>query len=305
MNRLTHCVLVTLVALLAGSAGAQTATGSFDRTLSVPAGLKLDVRTGAGSIDVRTGAAGRVEVHGEIRVGRASDDAAAEAIVAQLMASPPIELAGSELTIGRLDDSLQHQSIAISYRVMVPADASVRSRSGSGRQTVAGVAGPVDAATGSGGVMLTGIAGAVRAATGSGSIEAHGIGGAFDGKTGSGAVKLEQTGPGDVSVTTGSGGVELSGVDGGARVHTGSGAIAVEGKPSAAWEIEAGSGAVLVNLPDDAAFTLDAHAGSGRITTSHPVTVTGSTERGQLRGQVRGGGPTVRIRTGSGGITID
>jgi hypothetical protein len=31
----------------------------------------------------------------------------------------------------------------------------------------------------------------------------------------------------------------------------------------------------------------------------------GTVERGELQGQVRGGGPAIRIRTGSGGISID
>ena len=102
------------------------------------------------------------------------------------MASPPIELAGNQLKVGPLDDSLQHESVTISYTITVPAATSVRARTGSGAQTVAGVAGPVNAATGSGRVTLTDIPGAVQAATGSGAIEARGIGGAFDGRTGSG-----------------------------------------------------------------------------------------------------------------------
>jgi hypothetical protein len=304
MARRLRYPAVPLVLLLAAPVAAQVATGSFDRTLQVPDSLELDVRTGAGAISIRSGAPGRVEVHGEIRVGRA-DRAAAEALVAKITASPPIELTGSELTIGRLDDALARQSVAISYSITVPAATSIRSRTGSGTQTVVGVAGPVNATTGSGGITLTDIRGAVEAATGSGAIDARGIGGAFKGTAGSGSVTLAQTAPGDVSVSTGSGRVELTGVDGSVRVRTGSGGITVAGKPSNDWNIEAGSGTVRLSLPADAGFTLDAHAGSGSVTTTHPVTVVGSTERGRLRGQVRGGGPTVRIRTGSGGIGIE
>jgi Toastrack DUF4097 len=305
MARLPRYLLVTLVTALAWPVAAQTATGSFDRTLNVPEPLELDVRTGAGAIEIHVGGPGRVEVHGDIRVGRTADRAAAEAIVAQLMAAPPIELAGSELEIGHLDDSLAHQRVAISYTLTVPATTSVRSRTGSGAQTVVGVAGPVNVATGSGGLTLTDIPGAVEATTGSGAIEARGIGGGFHGSTGSGSVTVAQSAPGEVSVSTGSGRVELSGLDGGARVRTGSGGIMVTGKPSAAWDLQAGSGTVRLKLPADATFTVDAHASSGPVTTSHPVSVVGSTERGRLRGQVRGGGPTVRVRTGSGAIIVE
>jgi hypothetical protein len=305
MTRPIRYLLAALLALLVAPVSAQVATGSFDRTLNVSEPLALDVRTGAGAIEIRPGAPGRVEVHGDIRVGRSVGRAEAEALVAQITASPPIELAGSQLTIGRLDDSLAHKNVAISYRLTVPAATSVRSRTGSGAQTVAGVAGPVNAATGSGAVTLTDVRGAVEAATGSGSIEARGIAGAFNGRTGSGSVTLEQTAPGDVSVSTGSGSVDLSGVDGGARVRTGSGGITIAGTPSGEWALDAGSGSVRLRLPADAAFALDARAGSGSVTTSHPVTVVGTTQRGQLRGEVRGGGPTVRIRTGSGGISVE
>jgi hypothetical protein len=305
MTRLMRCLLATLLVLLAAPVSAQVATGSFDRTLNVPERLELDIRTGAGAIEIRPGAPGRVEVHGDIRVGRPLDRAEAEALVAEIAASPPIELAGGALTIGQLDDSLAHRNVAISYRVTVPVATSVRSRTGSGAQTVAGVAGPVNAATGSGAVTLTDVHGAVEAATGSGAIEARGIAGAFNGRTGSGSVTLAQSAPGDVSVSTGSGSVDLSGVDGAAHVRTGSGGITVAGTPSGDWSLDAGSGAVRLLLPADAAFTLDARAGSGPVTTSHPVTVLGTSQRGQLRGDVRGGGPTVRVRTGSGGISVE
>jgi ribosomal protein S9 len=61
---------------------------------------------------------------------------------------------------------------------------------------------------------------------------------------------------------------------------------------------------VTLHLNRDAAFDLYAHASSGRITVDHPLTVTGTLSRHEMRGKVRGGGNLIEIRTSSGGITI-
>ena len=310
MTRSLQLLSVSLLLVAAVCARAQGTTGSFDRTLTVAEPVELDVRTGSGSIEVRAGAAGKVEVHGEIRVGSwrgffGGGSAGADDIVEKIKASPPIEQQGNRLTIGRLDESFWQKNVSISYMIVAPANTQVRTRSGSGGQKVSGLAGPVFTETGSGSVEFADIGGAAEARTGSGSIRGRGIAGAFTGSTGSGGIEVEQTAHGDVSASTGSGGVELKGVDGAARVRTGSGSVTIAGKPTGAWEVDTGSGSVSVRMPADAAYTIDAKAGSGGVRTSQPITVSGNIDRGSLYGQVRGGGPTVRIRTGSGGITLD
>jgi DUF4097 and DUF4098 domain-containing protein YvlB len=309
MTRSLRLLALSLLFVVAACARAQTASGTFDRTLNVGEPLELDVQTGSGAIEVRAGAAGKVEVHGEIRVGNwktlVGARAGAEEVVEKIKASPPIELEGNHLRIGQLDEAFWKQNASISYTIVAPAATQLRARTGSGSQTARGLAGPVVLESGSGSVTLEDIAGAAEVRTGSGSIQAHGIGGAFTGSAGSGHIEVAQTGHGDVAASTGSGSVELKGVDGAARVRTGSGSVTVDGKPAGPWELETGSGSVNARMAPDAAFTIDAKAGSGGVRTSLAVTIAGSVERGQLQGQVRGGGPTVRIRTGSGGITID
>jgi hypothetical protein len=304
MTRSLRLLSMSLLVAVTGCAWAQMATGTFDRTLSVGSPLELDVQTGSGAITIRAGAEGTVVVHGEIHVGgwRASE---ADEIVENIKASPPIELDGNTLRIGRLDESYWRKSVSISYEIVVPAATRVRSRTGSGSQTVTGLAGPVRVESGSGSAALTDIGGATEASTGSGSIRATGIAGAFTGRAGSGRIEVAQTARGDVAVSTGSGSIELKGVDGALRARAGSGSITIDGTPAGEWDIETGSGSVRAHVPNDAAFTLDVQAGSGGVSTSHPVTIEGAVGHGQLRGQVRGGGPTVRIRTGSGGVSLD
>ncbi|MBN1238046.1 MAG: DUF4097 family beta strand repeat protein [Gammaproteobacteria bacterium] len=286
------------------SAEAQQATGSFDRRLTLDGPVELEVVTGSGSVEVRRGRSGEARVAGRISVhrswGRGADEA--EEIVSRIEADPPIELVDGRLRVGRIEDSEARRNVSISYEIEIPADTPVGSRTGSGSQSISGVAAPVDASTGSGSIALADIGGPATASTGSGSINASGIGGAFTGRTGSGGVRLVQSAPGDVHIETGSGSSRVSGVQGAVRVRAGSGSIEVQGEPTGPWTLESGSGSITLRLPSDVGFDIDAASGSGGIQLEHPVE--GTIRRGRVDGTVRGGGPLLDLRTGSGSVNV-
>lgn len=283
-----------LTAALAISGGctvtisAQTVERSFERTLSTTAGtVELDVRTASGGIDVTTGESGTVRITGHIRarVRGSTSQAEAEERARAIETNPPIEQDGNLIRISRVERSLR-RNVSVSYEIVVPPDTTVRSQTGSGRQRVEGVRGSVEATTGSGRVTVSNVAGDVTAETGSGRIELTMIGGDTDAETGSGRIRID-------------------GLRAALAARTGSGSISAVGAPDGDWSLRTGSGSVTVDFPDDARFELDARSGSGRVETDHPVTVTGTIDRRSLRGTVRGGGPSVVIRTGSGRITVD
>ena len=313
MNSTSRIRVLTLCGvLLSGlwSASALGASGSFEESLSVNEPLVLDVSTGSGSIKITTSDSGRAEIKGQIKVGggwffsrRSSSEK--QEMVDQLESNPPVSLVDGRLEVGHIKDKAYKHNVSISYEIVVPPGTEVVSHTGSGSQTITGVAGPVYARTGSGSVTLTEIGGAVNAHTGSGSIRANEIAGAFEAHTGSGRVWLTQIAPGDVVVTTGSGGSELHGVVGALRVKAGSGRVEVDGQQIGNWNVDTGSGSVRISLPDDAAFELDARTGSGGISIDHPLTVQGKISKKHLRGEVRGGGDQLTIETGSGGINIE
>jgi DUF4097 and DUF4098 domain-containing protein YvlB len=300
--------------------------GKFERTLNVTGPVELDVTTGSGKIDVRAGGASVVQIYGTIR---ARDDFRTDAQekIRYLTANPPIEQTGNTIRIGRIDNEAYRNNVSISYEIVAPAETRLRAKTGSGSQKIDGLRGPVDAGTGSGSIAMYGVgsdviahtgsggieldqvAGRVEASTGSGSIRGQRITGAIRAETGSGSVTLEQTsaergGAREVEASTGSGSIEISGVDGPLRAESGSGGISVSGNPSGDWKIHASSGGVTLHLSRDAAFDLYAHASSGRITVDHPLSVTGTINRHEMRGKVRGGGSLIEVRTSSGGITI-
>jgi hypothetical protein len=98
--------------------------------------------------------------------------------------------------------------------------------------------------------------------------------------------------------------VHLRGVRGGADVDTGSGSITIEGVMMDDWRVRAASGSVTLRLPAEAEFDLSARTNSGSIDLAHPLTMSGTVNRRDVHGRVRGGGPSLDVRTASGSIQI-
>jgi len=318
--------LAAALLLVAMTAVARAAAeGSFERTLKVTGPVELDVSTPSGHIDVRTGDSSTVRIRGTIRASSGrwlSSDADAERNVRYLESNPPIEQSGNYVKIGHTEDRELMRNVSISYDLVVPAETRLRSSTGSGSQSIAGLRGPVkagtgsgnlriddigdqlEAHTGSGNIEIRSVKGRLHAQTGSGPIRATDIAGGFVATTGSGDVRLEQSSPGDGKVDTGSGTVEIHGLRGGLRVETGSGGINVAGEPTGDWSLHTGSGGVIVRVPSEAAFDVDAHTSSGHISSSHSITAQ-TIGRGELRGKVGQGGVRLELRTGSGNIQIE
>ena len=323
--------LATMLAALGLAAGAHLSArafsteGSFDRSLKVTGAVEMEVTTGSGNIDVRSGNSSTVHVHGTIRASDSWRDSSgdAERKVRFLESNPPIEQSGNVIRIGHIDDPELRRNISISYELEVPAETRLTSSTGSGHLNISGISGPLKANSGSGSLKISGIGGEAELETGSGDVEADsikgrvrirtgsgwirgsGIAGAITAVTGSGDIRLEQTAPGDVRVETGSGGAEVSGVRGGLDARAGSGSITVSGEPTSEWRLHSGSGTLTVRLTSQVGFDLDAHTSSGHIDTVPPITVQGSFGRGHIQGKARGGGVRLELETGSGNIRIE
>lgn len=297
------------------------ARGSFQRTLNVTGPVDLDVRTGSGDIEVRSGAVNSVQVTGRIKASGWSDNA--EEKVRKLEQNPPIEQNGNSIRIGYITDPELRHNISIDYQIVVPQATNLTAHSGSGDLKIDGIKGPLVARTGSGDVHISNLGsrveahsgsgdlrmeninGDVLARAGSGNIQGDGVAGAFDAETGSGDVTLRQTAAGEVRVRTGSGGLDLHGVRGMLDANTGSGDLTVEGTPGGEWKLGAGSGTIKLLLPSSAGFDLDASTSSGSISLNHSVAVSGSISNHSVRGKAGAGGSLVEIRTGSGDIEIE
>ncbi len=259
---LTGCIGVDI------SAQAERARGSFERTLTVNGPVDLNIRTGSGDIQIRTGTSERVHVIGRISASRSwNSTESPEDRVRRVETTPPIVQNGNVISIGQTRGDDTYNNISISYELVVPANTQLNASTGSGDQTIGSVDGAIRARTGSGDIRIERTGGALDAQTGSGSIRVASVGGEIRAQTGSGNVQVAQIVRADVTVQT-------------------------------------GSGDVILQLPSEAAYSLDATTGSGSISTAQPITMQGRMRRNHVQGTVRGGGNIVRVRTGSGSIDI-
>ncbi|HMK21647.1 MAG TPA: DUF4097 family beta strand repeat-containing protein [Terriglobales bacterium] len=296
--------LVVLL-LLASAAAVASEQGHFQKSFQVNTGAELQVYTHSGDIQVRSGPAGTISITGRIHVGDRWFAGGRKTEVEEIEKTPPIQQSGNLVRV----DYVNHTNISIDYEITAPPDTKVRTKSGSGDQSVEGMQAGADIETGSGDVRLENVSGEMRLRTGSGNIRTRDVAGGFEARAGSGDITLEEKGKGDVRIETGSGNVEARGVNGGVNASTGSGDVRVEGIPASSWSIKTGSGNAELRLPQDAAFDVDASSSSGNIEVNHPVTTTVqgrvTDSHKSVRGKVRGGGPEVTAHTGSGNIRIE
>jgi len=271
-------MLLTPVALLA-------ADGTFDKTLHTSGAVTLSVSTGAGYIHVTPGSDASVHVIGHVHAAKWNswiDNGSPEQRVHEVVSNPPIEQSGNTIDIGKHTD---YKNISIDYEITTPKGTDLTANSGSGDIHVADLSGPA------------------KLNTGSGSIDASGLSGRVSLETGSGDIRSAMQSSTSVKAHTGSGSIRLKNVQGDLYAQTGSGDMEIQGQPTSDWRLQTGSGSVTLNT-GNSRFSLDAQTGSGSVHSDPPISTHGSFERHHITGDVNGGGPTVRVETGSGDIRI-
>jgi DUF4097 and DUF4098 domain-containing protein YvlB len=274
-----HLLLVATAVLALAALPALASEATFDRTLNVNSRVDLSIATGSGNIHLTRGSGNQVHIFGKVR----SSWGGSEQKVREIAANPPIEQTGNIVRIGAHHENLHN--ISIDYEIQAPADAYLQAN------------------TGSGNVSIDGVGQNAKLGSGSGDIHATDLRGSFSLETGSGNIYAEQNGQGDVKATTGSGNIELRNLRGGLYAQTGSGDIKTGGAPTAPWHLRTGSGGIEL-WAGGAAYTVDASTGSGGIRVEQGATTESHSDKHHFSGKVNGGGPTVRLETGSGEISI-
>jgi DUF4097 and DUF4098 domain-containing protein YvlB len=283
MKSLTLAAIV-LATLAAATVPAQATEARFEKTLSISGRATLHVETGSGNVHLTVGPSNHIHIVGHVKTSGAClfcpGTAHNDERVKQIAANPPIEQTGSIIRVGAHLGNLNN--ISIDYDIEAPADAYL------------------DVSSGSGDITDDGVGSNAKIGTGSGNIHANGLSEGFSVETGSGDIVAEAHGTGDVRAHTGSGNIELKEISGGLRAQTGSGDIKLNGEPKASWRVTTGSGNVEL-WPGGAGMDLDLSTGSGGIHVEGQST---DSDKHSLTTKVHGGGPTVRIETGSGDVRI-
>src|SRR5688572_6910229 len=95
-----------------------SASGQFDRQLTVDGPPDIEVRTGSGSIDIRTGGSGQVRVVGRITAHRGFwNSSNAEERVRRIEANPPVTQNGNSIRIGEFAERNLFENVSISYEI--------------------------------------------------------------------------------------------------------------------------------------------------------------------------------------------
>ena len=319
-NRLAAPVAVlAFVVILAGCQMGPSVSGSFDRSLDVSSPIRLELSNVSGDVSIVGSADGKVHVHGDVRVsgfGMGSPQNRLNDIIA----TPPVELKGDTLRIGKENERLRH--VSISYSVEVPRDTEVNSASISGSQSVRNVRGPVQASSISGTVRGEGIGREVKLSSISGTVSADNCGDDVRATSVSGSVtvtnakgdvlahsvsgNVEVKNPGGrVDTQSSSGSVEVRDSNGDVKAHAKSGRVTVQGNPTgnSYWDLKTASGSVDIAVPASASFHLSAGAVTGQIRAQVPIMIE---EQGKhsLRAHMGDGGGRVEIHTVSGSIEV-
>ena len=259
------------------------------KTFAVTGKADVELKTFDGSIEVTSWDKPEVSITIERRA-----DTQAEAEALKVTA----EQTGSRIVVEALkpegrDSQVQvgfHHGRSVRFVVNVPRTTDLNATSGDGSISVSGIDGRVEARSGDGSIATTDIKGDVGLDTGDGSISADNI-------------------SGNLKINTGDGSVSVKGQPRGLVAHTGDGSVSVDvtsssASPVADWELTTGDGGIHVTLPANFNAQVDAHTGDGGIDANDFGLRPTGEDRNDLRGAIGSGGPTIRLRTGDGGITL-
>lgn len=289
---------------------AHAADLTFHRSLNVNGNVSLNVCTNSGDLHVLGVDGNTVQISGKVHSGGwqflgASLGGSTDAMK-KAAENPPIEQTGNMIRVGNHDTCSGHlfSNLAIDYEISIPKNSTVIAESGSGDVHIESISGLVHAESGSGGIRVNGIGSGSKLETGSGNIDAQHATGTLQAHTGSGGIQIHDSQISDAQFGTGSGDISAAYVRGSLKADTGSGSVTIFGNPGSDWKLETGSGDIRFHADPNAKFTLDASSSSGDINSKLPIMVYGHMEHGTLRGPVNGGGPMVKMRTGSGDISL-
>jgi DUF4097 and DUF4098 domain-containing protein YvlB len=211
------------------------------------------------------------------------------------------------------------------YSILVPHGVAMSVRTSSGDISATGLDGAVSLTTGSGDVLARDIVNGLAVESPSGDVILVHVAGKLDVRAGSGDVKLEDGNVTDPDVQTSSGDIVLEGVGNSMTLKSSSGDITVRDAFYGRLKIETSSGDVdyvgdlagvgdnsittasgdvTLELPAGAGFILNAGTRSGDLHSDFELPNGQSGDR-SLTGTANAGGPTLRIATSSGDISVE
>ena len=191
----------------------------------------------------------------------------------------------------------------VHYEIHAPRATNLAINNGSGGVRIDAFDGTVTLDNGSGGVDVTDINGSLSIDNGSGGVEVSRLHGPLVVDNGSGGIDASEV-RGDIRIDNGSGGVRLDGIDGKLAVDTGSGGVQARMVGANAGIVATtSSGGVRIIVPAGWGADLDLSSSSGRIVLDGWKEASVGSAK-SFRGQVGGGGPTIKMQSSSGNVEL-
>jgi hypothetical protein len=286
--------------------------------VSIAQPVMLDVHLVEGELQIAYAHEGEVSIVAQLQPkveSRAAADSLADVLA--------VNAEGNKIEIGqrRLEPKLGPNS-NISYRIGVPYRTEVRSALSSGKQTITGVMGPVNAQVDRGDIEISYVAKAVSAQTGAGRLLLEVIGGpatvaasvgniscvriaqGVDAETGDGDISLLVVGPSEAKVSRGTGRIDVGGIRGTLTASTDAGDLHVKAVPHDNWRLSSASGAIRIEVPSVSRFDLDAMTDSGELVIRRNDLPKPGVGVRQFNQKANGGGKKIEVRSQSGRIVV-
>lgn len=178
-------------------------------------------------------------------------------------------------------------------------------RTSGGAVEVDDIAGDLEARTSGGPIRVNQVSGTVGATTSGGAIRIAAIGGHVRASTSGGPISIDAV-RGDVLARTSGGAIRVQHAGGRVDARTSGGPVSVDFSPgnNQGGLISTSGGGVVAAVDPTAALSIDASTSGGRVSSDLALTVRGGFNRNAIRGDLNGGGSTLRLRTSGGPIRI-
>jgi hypothetical protein len=275
---------ICIAILVTGSFAARVHAGDFTKSYSVSHRANVHVDTNDGNVRITTGDTNEVEFHVVYKGYELNKTLHIESH----QQGDEVELTAR--LIGKLPFSLIVLATAkLDIEVRMPKDGDLQVESGDGSIKVGGLAGTIDLHSGDGGITVNSLMGVMRLHSGDGAIDGSNLDGQCDAVSGDGRIHL--VGRFDVlRAKSGDGGIKIGAVHGSTLIS--------------GWNIASGDGSIEVALPIDLSVDIDASTSDGSISSDIPLSVEGVISKSRVRGKINGGGQTLTIHSGDGGIRL-
>ncbi len=257
----------------------QETSESQEYTQDKAEGEELKVKTNAGNVDITKNNGSGIIVNADKKV-RGTSEEAKKTILENMIVS--LEKSGDRLEVvvktkdGKdfwdwQKENYRTYQITINYDIEVPE--GVKS---------------LNISTGAGNVNVESLAEKVKISTGAGNITINEMTALFD-------------------LSTGAGNIDISGssAKGDCKLSTGAGNVNFEGNIDSVDEFDAstGMGNLDFTVPGETKMSLEASTGVGALSGSFVRTNEDSKFR--YKGDINGGGPSVKLSTGVGNVAVD